>query len=137
MKKKIIVMVSEYVDKIGFMRHVFRERNFDSIACVTIANMIEELKDFPRKESIVAIVVDPALLKRMTEDLKKQLSECVPKVQLLLLYKNVEAETEEIFNEISQNRAQLATKEKVQSVSAEAETVMLSTELEKESKAMH
>jgi len=119
MKKKIIVVVSQDVDIAGYIRHILREEGFDTIACGTITNMIEKLDELPKKErSFAALIIDPVLLKRMSDNLKKQLSECVPKVPLLPLHKNIEAQTKETFKEICQNRAQLAKKEKLESISS-------------------
>jgi len=84
--KEIIIVAGKNRVKVGWLRRYLRQRNYHSIPCKTAKAIIDELNVLPTCGGRVSlVVVDPAILEDISDDLVARLDECALDVPFILL----------------------------------------------------
>ena len=102
MKEKITV-AGESNFGVAWLRHCLRNECYSSIPCETAEEIIEELSVLPTCDVYVSLVIiEPAILKRISNQVVTRLSECAPEILFILLDQE---NSPEAFELICANRA--------------------------------
>ena len=110
---EIIIVAGENKFEVGWLRRCLREQGYSSIPCKTVKGIIEELNILPTCGAPVSLVViEPEILRDISDDLVAQLSECALDVPFLLFYEiDVQADLMEVFEQICAYRIQFRPEE--------------------------
>jgi len=106
--KEIIIIAGENKFDIERLRDCLREEGYNSTACEMAEEIIEELDIMPIcSVHVPLVVIEPAILKDISDDLVERLSECAPDVPFTLLAGvNLEGDLAEKFEQICAHREQ-------------------------------
>ena len=84
--KEIIIIAGENKFDIEQLRDRLREEGYRSVACEIAEEIIKELDIMPIcSVHVPLVVIEPAILKDISDDLVERLSECAPDVPFTLL----------------------------------------------------
>jgi len=101
--KEMIIVAGENKFDVAWLRHCLRNEGYSSIPCETVEKVIEELRTLPTcGVNVPLVVIEPTILKNVSNDVVNQLSECAPEVPFILLD---EENSPEAFELICANRA--------------------------------
>lgn len=101
--KEMIIVAGENRFDVAWLIRCLRDEGYSSISCETAEEVIEELGTLPTCGVFVPLVViEPTILKNISNDVVNQLSECAPEVPFILLD---EENSPEAFELICANRA--------------------------------
>lgn len=103
--KEIIVVAGENKLDVGWLRRCLREQGYSSIPCKTAEQILEELNVLPTcGTQVPLVVIDPELLRNVSDGLITQLSECALDVPFILFDgTDVQADLE-VFEQICEYR---------------------------------
>ncbi len=106
--KEIIIVAGENKFDIERLRDRLREEGYNSTTCEMAEEIIEELDIMPIcSVHVPLVVIEPAILKDISDDLVERLSECAPDVPFTLLAGvNLEGDLAEKFEQICAHREQ-------------------------------
>jgi len=106
--KEVIIIAGENKLDIERLRDCLREEGYSSTACEMAEEIIEELGIMPIcSVHVPLVVIEPAILKDISDDLVERLSECAPDVPFTLLAgADLEADVAEKFELICAHREQ-------------------------------
>jgi hypothetical protein len=101
--KEVIIVAGENRFDIEQLRDRLREEGYSSTACEIAEEIIEELGIMPIcSVHVPLVVIEPTILKDISDDLVERLSECAPDVPFILLDQEDSPET---FERICAHRA--------------------------------
>ncbi len=84
--KEVIIVAGENKFDIERLRDRLREEGYNSTACEIAEEIIEELSIMPIcSVHVPLVVIEPAILEDISDDLIERLSECAPDVPFTLL----------------------------------------------------
>lgn len=84
--KEVIIVAGENKLDVERLRDCLREKGYNSTACEMAEEIIEELDIMPIcSVHVPLVVIEPAILKDISDDLVERLSECAPEVPFTLL----------------------------------------------------
>lgn len=106
--KEVIIVAGENRFDVERLRDRLREEDYSSTACETAEEIIEELDIMLLcSVHVPLVVIEPAILKGISDDLVDRLSECEPDVPFTLLAgADLAADVAEKFERICARRAQ-------------------------------
>lgn len=106
--KEIIIIAGENKFDIERLRDRLREEGYSSTACEMVEEIIEELEIMPIcSVHVPLVVIEPAILEDISDDLVDRLSECAPDVPFTLLAgADLAADVAEKFELICAHREQ-------------------------------
>jgi hypothetical protein len=105
--KEVIIVAGENKFDIERLRDRLREEGYSSTACEMAEEIIEELSIMPIcSVHVPLVVIEPGILKDISDDLVDRLSECAPDVPFTLLAgADLEGDLAEKFELICAHRA--------------------------------
>ncbi len=100
--KEVIIVAGENRLDVEQLRDCLREEGYSSIACEMAEEIIEELDIMPIcSVHVPLVVIEPGILKDISDDLVDRLSECAPDVPFTLLTEaDLAADVAEKFEQI-------------------------------------
>ena len=106
--KEVIIVAGENRLDVERLRDRLREEGYNSTACEMAEEIIEELDIMPIcSVHVPLVVIEPAILKDISDDLVERLSECAPDVPFTLLAGvDLEGDLAEKFEQICAHREQ-------------------------------
>ena len=106
--KEIIIVAGENKFDIERLRNRLREDGYSSTACEMAEEIIEELDIMPIcSVHVPLVVIEPSILKDISDDLVGRLSECAPDVPFTLLAEaDLASDVAEKFEQICAHREQ-------------------------------
>ena len=94
--KEIIIIAGENKFNVAWLRSCLRDEGYSSISCETVEEIIEELKTLPTCGVYVPLVlIEPEILKNISDEMFNRLRECAPEFPLILLDEENVPETNE------------------------------------------
>lgn len=106
--KEMVIVAGENKFDLSWLRNCLRDEGYSSIPCETAEDVVEELGTLPDYGVFVPVVViEPIMLKNLSEDVISQLSECAPDVPFVLLDHD---SSSDLFERICANRAKFEWK---------------------------
>jgi len=94
--KEIIIIAGENKFNVAWLRSCLRDEGYSSISCETVEEIIEELKTLPICGVYVPLVlIEPELLKNISDEVLNRLRECAPEFSFVLLDEENVPETNE------------------------------------------
>jgi hypothetical protein len=104
--KEVIIIAGENKFDIERLRDRLREEGYNSTACEMAEEIIEELDIMPIcSVHVPLVVIEPAILEGISDDLVERLSECAPDVPFILLAgADLEGDLAEKFKQICAHR---------------------------------
>lgn len=96
--KEMVIVAGENGFDVAWLIRCLRDEGYSSIPCETMEEVIEELSTLPTCGVFVPLVViQPTILKNISNDVVNQLSECAPEVPFILLDQENSPETFELI----------------------------------------
>lgn len=84
--KEVIIVAGENKLDVERLRDCLKEKGYSSTACEMAEEIIEELDVMPIcNVHVPLVVIEPTILKDISDDLVERLSECAPEVPFTLL----------------------------------------------------
>jgi len=108
MEKELIIIVSENDSDVEELKNCLRGAGYSSIVCKTAEGLFEELDIMQLCSVYVSLVViEPGILKDVSDNLLRRLSECAPRVPFAILDReDLTADLAERFVQICVHRGQ-------------------------------
>lgn len=101
--KEMIVVAGENRFDVAWLIRCLRDEGYSSIPCETMEEVVEELNTLPNcGVNVPLVVIQPKILRNISEDVVNRLSECAPDVPFILL--DQENSPPEAFEQICANR---------------------------------
>lgn len=101
--KEMVLIASENSFNVTWLRQCLRDEGYSSVPCETAEEIIEELNTLPRCGVYVpVVVVEPEILKNISDDIVTRLSKCATDVPFVPLDGGGSLET---FERICAHRA--------------------------------
>jgi response regulator RpfG family c-di-GMP phosphodiesterase len=102
--KEMIIVADENRFDVAWLIRCLRDEGYSSIPCETMEEAVKELNTLPNcGVNVPLVVIQPGILRNISEDVVNRLSECAPEVPFILLDQENSPET---FERICANRVQ-------------------------------
>lgn len=86
MKKEVVIIASENESDVEELKDRLRGTGYSSLVCKTVEELVGELDIMQLCSVYVSLVViEPGMLKDISDDLVRRLSECAPRIPFTIL----------------------------------------------------
>lgn len=105
--KEMIIIAGRNKAEICWLRYYLRNYEYKSISCKSAEELTEELEILYSCDVEALVVIEPEILKDISDNLIVQLDKCAPKIPFLLFKKPyLQPDLAETFKRICAHRAQ-------------------------------